>query len=293
MRKMITTEDLRELSITFCPELEYIISNNSLESTSTWGKGLQTGKSIEFITLLSILHNAKRLGFSVETPRIFFEEPALFYQRNVIPYHHGAQAGHSNSIRDNIPLDLKFLASLTPKAILKSPDNRTFLLFREGHPVHLIDYATKNRGQFYFERPDIVLCEAQIKNTLAQGVVNFHYISCGKEITGSLKTINQPMLPLITYNNTGVKTEFTAGIVECSVGKNSSNADTQLLSYKKIFNSNATSILVNGKKDITNYYDIQITLDLNNYSPESFTSVLNSGILAFLEKISLTFPEEP
>ncbi|WP_214680087.1 hypothetical protein, partial [Escherichia coli] len=80
-----------------------------------------------------------------------------------------AQAGHSNSIRDNIPLNLKFLASLTPKAILKSPDNRTFLLFSEGHPIHLIDYSTKNRGQFYFERPDIVLCEAQIINTLAQG----------------------------------------------------------------------------------------------------------------------------
>ncbi|WP_210436016.1 hypothetical protein, partial [Escherichia coli] len=86
-----------------------------------------------------------------------------------------------------------------------------------------------------------------------------------------------------TYNNTGVTTEFTAGIVECSVGKNSSNADTQLLSYKKIFNSNATSILVNGKKDITNHYDIQVTLDLNNFRPESFTSILNSGVLTFLK----------
>ncbi|WP_350315750.1 hypothetical protein OHK33_12920 [Pectobacterium aroidearum] len=285
MNKIITPKDIRELALLYYPELKDVILNNSIESSSTWDKGLRTGKSIEFITLISLLKMAKELGFSVEIPMIYFEMPSLFYQRNTVPYHHGAQAGHSHSNMDNIPLNLKFLASLTPKAIIKSPNSKTYLLFREGHPVHLIDYSTKNKGSIYFERPDIILCEAQIYNTINIDMVDFIYLSNGKEITGSLKPINQPTPPLIKYHNNGINSNFVSGIIECSVGKNATNANQQLFSYQKIFNSNAFSALVNGKVDIQSNYDVQVSVDLHNYSADLFTFSLNYGMREFIQKL--------
>lgn len=256
--------ELQELTTSLCPDIERIISHRSEVTASTWGKSIETGKAIELLTLSSIIFSLRKYGAAPRVPKLFFEKPDLYYLRNVLPRHHGAQAGHEAAFR-SIQLKDRFIASLTPKAefIIKGV---AYGLYREGFPVHLIEKMRTVRND-YQDRPDIMVVEGVLETAMNNdSELEFHYCSSTGSCNGMLRIKNDPAIPLIRYDSDLNGTVEIAAIVECSVGKSGERADEQISRYVDLFNGSAKHIytmLVNGRKARVGGFDIETHIDLS------------------------------
>jgi hypothetical protein len=250
---------------------------------------LETGKAIELLSLFSLIKAHREEGYEVSIPGLYSAHPDLFYIRNIIPRHHGAQAGHDAANGEHLPLALRFLGALTPRAVISQSDGYPVLIYREGHPIHFISYAKQN-NLYYLERPDLVISKALIEvNLLNDGEIEFEYRHQSGCIRGKLRVINHAKLPLISLSHDGALDIPIAGIVECSLGKGKDRAGAQLLAYKELCKESPDlrSVLVNGRRNKPcNEYDVEIFIDLVSANFHQMESALVDGMITFLRKVS-------
>lgn len=288
MRKSTNTAFIRELSSKLCPDLSAVIWHESEVTLSTWGQGLETGKAVEFLSLCSLINAYRQAGQDVDIPELYKSHPDLFYIRNIIPRHHGAQAGHDAANGDSLPLRLRFLGALMPRAVVKQSDGCPLLIFREGHPIHFINYA-KQYNIYYLERPDLLISKASIEvQSLSNSEISFDY-RCQSGITsGKLRVVNHSKLPLMSLNHIGDLDIPISGIVECSVGKGRDRASEQLAAYQNLCKAalKPTTVLVNGRNKPSKDYDIEIFINLVAADAANIERTIIDGMTDFLREIS-------
>lgn len=288
MRKKTDTAFIRELSSKLCPDLSDVIWHESEVTRSTWAQGLETGKAVEFLSLCALVSAYREGGQGVDIPELYKSHPDLFYTRNIIPRHHGAQAGHDAANGDSLPLRLRFLGALTPRAVVKQRDGYPLLIFREGHPIHFINYA-KQYGIYYLERPDLIVSKASVEvQSLSDGEVSFNY-RCESGITsGKMRVMNHSQIPLMSLNNTGELDIPIVGIVECSVGKGKDRAAMQLAAYQDLCKTTTKpkSILVNGRNKPCKDYDFEIYINLAEADAAKIERTIIDGMSDFSRELS-------
>lgn len=268
-------------------EYSVFILCDSPASLSTWEAELSTGKALEFIVQFALLKEFKELGATIKTSSYFDLTPALFYLRNEIPSHHGAQAGHEVAYENYFPLSERFLAAFLPKAEIDIRGKK-FMLFREGNPLHLILH-TWNGGEIYKERPDFSIISGEIFiESYNQNTISFIHKDVGNSAKITLTIKNSNLIPLaeyITSKNYEVK---TFGIIECSISKSKINADKQLDGYIKLFSTKDISpecLFVNGEKEISKHQTINLKMD-DLYKAFSSIEIKNSLRLFLIEIIN-------
>jgi len=245
------------------PSLSPVLDHRSAVSKSTWGTRVETGKSIEVLSICGLLSAAASMNFSVLIPSMYFENPDLFYIRNTVPRSHDAQAGHDATILDSIPLSDRFIAALTPKAILEHASGRKFLAFREGLPAHFISVIAKG-GVAYLERPDIIIMEGDFDIQVEEaGVLGFHFHTCSGTLAGSLRIRNDTNLPLKSISSNFSNEKYIYSIIECSVSKGRVKAEDQLATYLELFGGAEVmfNVFVNGRDKPCPAYDHEILID--------------------------------
>lgn len=280
--------ELRSVALHLCPDLSEILRHNSIATNSTWDCSTETGKAIEITAMCATISAFQRRGFTLFIPQLFIENPDLFYLRNIVPKHHDAQAGHDAAFLNAIPLLDRFVASLTPKAVLK--DNElVFSIFREGHVIHKITHLL-NTDSEYLDRPDIVIAQGEMDvSIINETEIEFNYNQPINQFTGKLRVKNDNKIPLISFDSNSTKGVLVNGIIECSVGKERAHAVKQTNRYKTLFASVIipSTALVNGQKYSGNHIEHEIFLDLVEWDREKVISTLESGFDKFVEVIDL------
>ena len=288
MRKLTDAAFIRELSWKLCPDLSDVIWHESEVTLSTWGQGLETGKAVEFLSLCSLINAYRHEGQEVNIPELYKSHPDLFYIRNIIPRHHGAQAGHDAANGDSLPLRLRFIGALTPRAVVQQSDGYPLLIFREGNPIHFINYA-KQYNIYYLERPDLLISKALIKvEPLTDSEISFSYKCQSGFTSGKLRVVNHAKLPLISLDHIGELDIPISGIVECSVGKGKDRAGEQLDAYRTLCKAlpKPKSVLVNGRNNSCREYDIEIFIDLALEDASKIERAIIAGMINFSRELS-------
>lgn len=279
-----TLGKLRSLAKSLYAESSEIIAHDSEVTRSTWSAKVETGKAVEILSLCFLAASAIRLGEKVSIPEIFINKPDLFYLRNVLPRHHGAQPGHEGVIGD-ISLQDRFVAALTPRLVIKTEES-SFGVYREGFPVHLIQ-TLKEGGMEYLDRPDILVVEGIVDvHDWTKGEVGFSYACSVGGCDGVLRVKNDINLPLKSYRERFRSGIPTTGIIECSVGKGRERAEEQLERYLELFSSDnpPVTLLVNGKNRHCLAYDIESHINLNSDDIEGLCDSVFPCMEAFLGK---------
>lgn len=281
--------ELREVCLHFCPELKIVLAHESVITNSTW-KNIESGKALEITALCVTIFSFQKIGYTLSIPAIYKSNPDLFYLRNIIPRHHDAQAGHDAAFSNLVPLEDRFVASLTPKAVLKNSEEVVFSIFREGHIVHRLSHLLKNNNE-YLDRPDIVIAQGEMslfKTTETE--IDFVYNQPIGNISGKLRIKNDNKIPLMSYSPSSGGDILINGIVECSVGKGSSHAGKQVKRYKTLFASIIvpSTALLNGYKYIGKHVEHEIFIDLVDWSREKVINTLENGFQAFVEVVAQT-----
>ncbi len=288
MKKLTDAAFIRELSSKLCPDLNDVIWHESEITLSTWVQGLETGKAVEFLSLCTLINAYRQEGKHVIIPELYNSHPDLFYVRNIIPRHHGAQAGHDAANGDTLPLKTRFLGALTPRAVIQQNDGYPLLIFREGHPIHFINYA-KQYNTYYLERPDLLISKALFDvKVLNESEISFSYRYQSGFTYGTLRVANHAKLPLISLNQSGELDIPISGIVECSVGKGKDRAAEQLYAYRNLCKALPIpkSILVNGKNKPCKAYDIEIFIDLASADTSNLERAIVDGMINFSRVLS-------
>lgn len=284
--KNSSTEIVKIQCINYFPQIEEIINHKSAITNSTWDQGLETGKAIELLALCSTSNSLIKNGFEPIIPDLYFQNPDLFYLRNVFPRHHDGQAGHDVTCENEIPLYLRFLSAITPRVIFRKDGIDDLLLFREGYPIHQIIHYSKT-GQIYLDRPDIVICKGTIHTELInKEELIIEYIQNSNQINVKIRIINHPKIPIISLNSSENFQPSLVGIIECSYSKNVRHAIKQLEQYRNLFslNNQCTSLLINGKNKITGVYDYEIILNHSNL--DLLHNSISTTINEFTKKIT-------
>lgn len=271
-----------------CPDISDLISHDSDISASTWQLGIETGKAVEFLTFCSLINAFRSSDAEVKFSDLFAKNPDLFYVRNAIPRHHGAQAGHDSTLFAEIPLIQKFVAALTPKAEVKTSNNRNFMIFREGHPFHFINNYAKG-GPDYLDRPDFVISEGEMSLDYPNPTeLSFTYIFPSGKFRGALRVKNDIKVPLISFESSGSNLIPINGIIECSVGKGRERAEEQLVRYSEIFSSeiNPISALVNGRRKSCPEYDYEALIDLKNGTVEELPRIISLEVKKLVQQLA-------
>jgi len=247
--------DLKRRSLQIFPDFEFIISAGSDLSKTVWESDLSTGKALEFVSLLALIREVKDLGASVHIDSYFHENPSLYYLRNEIPYHHGAQAGHDAVLDNEFTLFDRFVAALLPRATFEI-NGKKYMLFREGNPLHLIEAICIGRS-VYRERPDLAIVGGFIelisvkRNEIS---IIHHGDEANARIEMSVKNSN--LIPLKKYLPKDAYEVNTYGLVECSVSKTKSHVDNQLDNYVSLFGSSGVTpdcLFIHGKNIKSKY----------------------------------------
>jgi hypothetical protein len=255
-------EDLRDLAISLCPDLERVLHHDSAISRSTWSPSGETGKSLELLTLCGLVRAFRDKGAAVEFPGVYFANPDLFFLRNTLPRHHDAQAGHGSAHFKEIGLKDRFIAALTPKAVVRLLDGSDLMILREGYPVHLIDWISRGSPE-YLDRPDIILAHGSISmNSSHSDELEFSLIDGKERRRGRLRIKNDISIPIVSYDTEGDDQLRVGLFVECSVGKARQAATNQLDRYLELFSSKKApiSVLVNGRGKTYGDYNIEIAV---------------------------------
>lgn len=238
-------------SLKYLPEYSTLLAAEGVLARNTWEANLSTGKALEILTLFALLHYSQKNSAVCQIDSFFLENADLFYSRNEIPYHHGAQAGHDAVYSEpSYSLEKRFLSAVMPRATF-TIDDREYMVFREGCPLHLFKHIA-NGGEIYKDRPDLVIVEGSI-NLLElknQKISLKHSNSLGDaEIVLSIKNTN--LVPLYDYQKTADYDVIINSIYECSVSKTSSHVDEQLARYQTLFSEKQilpNCFFVNGKE---------------------------------------------
>ena len=286
MPSSITLSGLRQLALAFCPDLESILMHDSDVTASTWHVGVETGKSVELVSLCGLVASLRQAGCTVTFPSLFKEKPNLFYIRNVIPRHYGAQAGHSAAVFDQIPLADRFVGALTPKAIVHRPDGKKYLIFREGNPFHLINWVASGRPE-YLDRPDILIAEGSLHlQWIKDTILSFRFVGPVGICEGKLRVKNDINLPLVELSMSDLYDVPVSAIIECSVGKGEAAAEEQLARYIKLFSvpPSPMTVLINGKKKACPAYTFDIQIDISKGNDKQLSDQLSAGLDRFSSK---------
>jgi hypothetical protein len=277
---MKTLSALRDVALRFCPDLEAILFHDSEVTASTWRAGIETGKAIELVSLCSLVSSLRSFGCYVAIPPVFRNNPDLFYLRNVIPRHHGAQAGHDHYSLGNLTLADRFIGAMTPKAVFRHPNGRKFSIFREGHPIHSIRWAYVGKEE-YLDRPDIVVSEGCLTSKLSGlNVLQFEYVNSTGVCNGELRIKNDINLPLICLTFSQTFDLPVAALIECSVGKGRDVAREQLSRYMAIFDApeRPVSTLINGRKKACPEFDVDVHVDVADGNEMILAEQLRVGL---------------
>ncbi len=277
--------DLKACALNEFPELSYIINADSESSVTVWNSDLSTGKALEFLTMLALVSEIKRIGAELIIDPIFIDNPNLYYLRNEIPCHHGAQAGHDAALNNEFQLEDRFLSAVTPRAafVYKGED---YMLFREGNPLHLIESLIKDKG-VYKERPDFVVVEGSIKiASVKNGRLVFVHTARNGCAEIELIIKNSNLIPLSGFEAEASYEVETKGVIECSVSKTKANVDKQLDTYVGLFGASLVvpdCLFVHGKSATSKYKTALIDMET---LVEDIRSVSNRQIFSdFLERV--------
>jgi hypothetical protein len=213
-------------------------ASTTFEWGNLWHRPWPNGTAFEWASLAALASEASRRGWVYSFPILQYDSGSkLFPLRNEIPFHHGAQAGHSEILRHKLSLSLRFLQSMVPKVLLQK-SGKSYSVFREGCPYHEI-----MKGATYPERPDILFimgeCEQGYPRIMKGGKeVEFSFaLLDGPIISGVLRVVNSPTLPCRSRLPRHSMDIPVAGIVECSVNKPVDVAASQMAIYNSIFSS--------------------------------------------------------
>jgi hypothetical protein len=290
MNELDISNELRELCVYFCPTIKDIIYYDSPITFSTWKAEIETGKAVEFTALCATISSFQKLGYELSVPSLYDDNPDLFYLRNVIPRHHDAQAGHNAAFINQVPLHDRFIASLTPKVILRNSVGCVFSIFREGHAVHKIAHLLKNDNE-YLDRPDIVISQGEmVLPKISTTEIEFLYMQDIGDISGVLRIRNDSSLPIISFNPEAGADILINGIIECSVGKGIAHAIKQVHRYKTLFASVIIpeAALVNGQRGIRKPIEHEILIDLTKWDRRKTIDALEEGFDKFSKIIAAT-----
>jgi hypothetical protein len=257
---MIST--LREQAARVFPSFRQIILHDSQLSNSVWESDLRTGKALEIVSLLAIISELNsQLGCTYIDDR-FLSNPDLFYLRNEIPLHHGAQAGHEGLFQFETSIEDRFLAAFLPKANFKS-DDRYWMIFREGNPLHLLFSLIQGAG-VYKDRCDMVLVRGLIRDfEISNGLISFTHDDMGAAAKYQISIKNSPIVPLKDYIISEDYSVKTSGVVECSVSKTKAQVDEQLARYRELyknFNSRPECLFVHGGTMLSSFSTLIVDL---------------------------------
>ena len=280
-------EVMRNLAVSLCPDLKHILLHDSALSRSTWAPSVETGKALELLTLCGLVRVLRDEGASISFPEVYFDNPDLFFLRNTLPRHHDAQAGHGSAYFGEVSLKDRFVAALTPKAVVCLRDGSEFMLLREGYPLHLIDCNTRGRAE-YLDRPDIILANGSISVILSQpGELDFSFVDSTRKRSGKLRIKNDINIPLISYESEGEEDLRVGLFVECSVNKVRKIANDQRDRYTHLFSPNGSpvSVLVNGSGKVFGDYSIEIAVSPRQTIEEIEKSLLR-GLRESLDLLS-------
>jgi hypothetical protein len=217
---------LREATFSFLPELK------SVEWGELWARPVTDGTALEWAMVAALGATAAKRGWTVELPVLRETDGRmLFPLRNEIPRHHGGQAGHAAAADHTIELGRRIVQAFIPKLIFRS-EGRAFCLFREGCPYHLL-----MGDQDYLDRPDILLVEGEpMPPQPMDGSVCFGFkVPNGILFNGAVRAVNAPAPVLIERMPQGGGRITASGLIECTIGKTASVADSQLTRYKELF----------------------------------------------------------
>lgn len=280
-------DKLRALCISIAPNLRAIIEHDSLVTASTWEAVGETGKAVELYSLCSLSSALSDIGIATIVPDIYNEKPDLFYLRNILHRHHGAQAGHAAAI-NSIPLIDRFVAALTPKLVFEN-NALQYGVYREGMPVHLIEHLNQGNAE-YLDRPDVIISEGTSAcNLLSAEKMEFSYECHNGKCSGLLRIKNDSSLPIISYDTTLKENIPVTGIIECSVSKSDVRAEEQLQRYLSIFGNSPTpvSLIINGRQKKCPAYDFEAFIDMSFEKPDQIAS-LSTIMRTFAETITKT-----
>jgi hypothetical protein len=280
------TDLVRELCGELFPQIKAIIMRDSEITRSTWENGIKTGKAIEMLVLCGILGFAEKQCVDLIIPSVFFEKPDLFYLRNRFPQHHRAQAGHSVMFANQISLHDRFVAAITPRAIMKTKTGASLCVYREGYPLHYILFSIAHAAG-YEQRPDLLIARESCSfSTDDKHKLDFLYTVNEEKMAGCMRIKNDINLPLIAYDYPeGFKPKIV-GLAESTVGKGKYQADSQLNSYFEIIPESRCSktLLVNGKSCLSKAFDFEIMLSLGkSMSKESLLESLRETMHAYTD----------
>jgi hypothetical protein len=253
-------------------------------SNSTWIGKISTGKLLEFLTQLSLLTELKSLGALIKIDDSLRKTPHLFYLRNEIPLHYGSKAGHETSI-DPISLAERFRVAFIPKASFIMND-RKYLLFREGNPIHLVKSVWDGR-EITTERPDFSVVPGEIEVEIRDELLFVTHKVENEYAKMTLIIKNSSILPVKEYTFSPQYSVNVSGIIECSVKKSKIHVDSQLDNYCKLYGStigDPQCLFINGG-DIKSKYTT-INVDLKNIIASLESSSFKAQLRAYLALIS-------
>ncbi len=249
---------------------------------STWNAPFHTGKALELVSFFFLIEEFKKNGAIINIPDIYQEKPYLFYLRNTLPRHHSAQAGHSISLNDDIPLNERFVSSCTPKAEISFKEN-SYYIMREGNPIHEFENAIK-KDYYYKDRPDISIYSGNVFVKEEKHSINVLSKNNDASVTYKLAIKNTDNLPIQDYSETGCFNISTRGIIECSENKTSVAANTQIKKYGDIFRNKDNSLIaylfINGADKKCKHDTINVNMNklIDSFSTNSSSKILHQFV---------------
>jgi len=243
-------QDIREILLQEREGFSHFVSVRDEIASSTWLSPLSTGKALEMVTLIEILHQTQVLGGKYTIDQKYLLKPALFYLRNEIPVQHGAQAGHQATLENQYSLSDRFAAALTPKGNFEIKGS-SFMIFREGNPLHVIWRAILG-DDGYNERADLTIVKGTISvESFSDTIINVEHRD-GKEFAKfKLAVKNSALIPVLEYETSANYEVKVVGIIECSVNKTKAHVDSQLQRYLKLWGTGSSKLsflFLNGGK---------------------------------------------
>lgn len=285
-------KNLRKRCIDAFPDHFSLINAGSPIANLTWDSDLSTGKALEFLSMLLLMDVAKHMGVTVEIDSFYYDNPDFFYLRNEIPYHHGAQAGHEASILNEISLENRFIAAITPKARMEYRGAK-FYVVREGIPFHLIAHLIDG-NQIYRVRPDLAIVYGDIEvGNVKDGTITARHTTYSGAAKIQLGIKNSDIIPVINYVVTGHYDFNTAGIIECSISKTDKHANKQIKKYSLLFsngNQKPEMLFINGSHEKSNYETVNI--DLNKLITSLLSQDVKARIANYLQRCFLCVFED-
>ncbi len=275
----------RLLAIKKYSEFDELISSTSSRASASWEAEMSTGKVLEVATLFSVMNLLSDKISKVKVHDFLKSNTGLFYLRNEIPVHHGAQVGHLDSVDSEFSLLDRFVSSCLPRASFDI-DGNSYMIFREGNPLHLLN-SLYLKQDIYKDRPDIVIVRGSLEITsLSDKCVSFKHLVDSESCNFELGVKNSSLIPLRQYECTESYLVSTVGIIECSVSKTKKKVDSQLDDYIKLFTSRDSTpepLFIHGGEEESVYSTVKVsTYELVKSLEEDMAK---DAILDFLQKV--------